>query len=179
MVAVIIIAVVFTSLAATIFWAAPRGKLAPLSSAMFSQRKGASTAINVTIGLVIVAFGIVIPAIFLVANHDEGATAGTGGIKLTAAEVTGRELFGEHCAVCHTLAAASAVGKTGPNLDQLKPAYPLIINTLANGCLADPQGASEAQESCLGEGTMPADVVQGQDAVDVAKFVAAVAGHSS
>ena len=32
------------------------------------------------------------------------------------------ELFGENCAVCHTLAAANAVGKVGPNLDQLEAA---------------------------------------------------------
>lgn len=179
MVAVIIIAVVFTGLAAAVFYAAPRGKLTPVSNAMLSQKKGISTAINVTIGLVMVLFGLVVPAIFLIANHNDSATAGvTGGIKLTAAEVTGRTLFGEHCAVCHTLSAASAVGKTGPNLDQVKPSEGLVLNTLANGCLADPT-ASESAQKCLGEGTMPADVVQGQDAVDVAKFVAAVAGHGN
>ncbi|WP_249011959.1 c-type cytochrome [Conexibacter sp. DBS9H8] len=175
MVPVIIIAVVFTGLAATLFWAAPRGKLAPMTQAMLSQKRGVSLAINATIATVIIGFGFVIPGVLLVANHNR-TSAGTNGLKLTAAEVNGRELFGEHCAVCHTLSVASAVGKTGPNLDQLKPSYPLIMNTLANGCLPAPT-ASEQNETCLGQGVMPADIVQGQDAVDVAKFVAAVAGR--
>ena len=41
-------------------------------------------------------------------------------------------------------------------------------------------GASAAKlpaQACLGEGTMPADVVQGVDAEDVAKFVSRVAGQ--
>ena len=45
------------------------------------------------------------------------------------------ELFGEHCAVCHTLAAANAIGKVGPNLDMLKPPKAQVLHTIANGCL--------------------------------------------
>ena len=75
MVPVIIIAVVFTGLAAVIFWGAPRGKLAPLSNAMLSQKKGVSTAINTTIALIFIGFGVVIPAIFLVANHNNTSSA--------------------------------------------------------------------------------------------------------
>ncbi len=178
MVAVIIIAVVFTGLAGTLFWAAPRGKLAPLSRVLYSQTKRASLAINVSLTVVMLGFGLVIPAIFLINNHDRGATAGTGGVKLTANEVNGRELFGEHCSFCHTLASANSVGKTGPNLDQLKPAYSTIMHTLEYGCLQQPASASESSEVCLGYGTMPADIVQGQDAVDVARYVAAVAGKA-
>ncbi len=175
MIPVIIIAVVFTGLSATLFWAAPRGKLNGLSNVLYSRKRGTTMAINVTLTVTMLLFGLVIPAIFLINNHDRSATAGTGNIKLTANEVNGRQLFGEHCAVCHTLASASAVGKTGPNLDQLKPPYALIINTLANGCLQDPS-SSDSSQSCLGYGTMPADIVQGQDAVNVARYVAAVAG---
>lgn len=174
MVPVIIIAVVFTGLAVAIFWGAPRGKLAPLTGAMLSQKRGASLAINVVLAVIMIGFGLVVPAIFLVHNHNR-TSAGTDGVKLTAAETTGRQLFGEHCAVCHTLAVASAVGKTGPNLDQIKPSVALTLNTLANGCLANP-GPGEASQTCLGQGTMPADIVQGKDAEDVAQFVAAVAG---
>ncbi len=178
MVAVIIIAVAFTGLAGTLFYAAPRGKLNGLSRVMYSQKRQTSMAINVTLTVVMIGFGLVIPAIFLVANHDRGATAGNGGIKLTANEINGRELFGEHCAVCHTLSSANSVGKTGPNLDQLKPAYQTIMHTLAYGCLQQPASASQVSQACLGYGVMPADIVQGQDAVDVARYVAAVAGRS-
>jgi mono/diheme cytochrome c family protein len=120
-----------------------------------------------------VVFLIVIPAVFLIGNHNR-ANGQVGGIRLTAAEKRGREIFGERCGLCHTLAAANAVGKVGPNLDVIQPTEQLVLHTIANGCLANPPAGS--QEACLGEGTMPADVVQGVDADDVAKFVAAVAG---
>ena len=62
----------------------------------------------------------------------------------------------------------------GPNLDVIQPTAQLVLHTIANGCLQNPPSGS--QEACLGEGTMPADVVQGVDATDVAQFVAKVAG---
>ncbi|MBO0768743.1 MAG: c-type cytochrome [Solirubrobacterales bacterium] len=175
MVAVIIIAVVFTGLAALIAWAAPRGKLTPVTNAILSQSQAAKIATYAVCAVTFVGFGVVVPLIFLIGNHDR-AKADVAGVKLTSAQVQGRQLFGQHCAVCHTLAAASAVGKTGPNLDQIKPSQSLVLNTLAHGCLAKP-GAGQQAQSCLGEGTMPADVVQGQDATDVAQFVSKVAGH--
>jgi hypothetical protein len=124
--------------------------------------------------LVYVGFGIVLPVVFLLGNRNN-ASAQVGGIKLTAAEKRGRELFGQHCGLCHTLAAANAVGKVGPNLDVIQPTAALVLHTIMYGCLQDPPSGS--QEACLGEGTMPADVVQGIDATDVAQFVAKVAGN--
>src|SRR5205807_6047868 len=79
------------------------------------------------------------------------------------------------CGVCHTLAAANAVGKVGPNLDMLKPAYTLVAHTITYGCLQDPPSTS-APTNCLGQGNMPAAILQGTQARDVAQFVAKVAG---
>lgn len=124
--------------------------------------------------VIYIAFGIVIPALFLIGNHNS-ANGQVGGIQLTAAEKHGRELFGEHCGLCHTLAGANAVGKVGPNLDQIQPTEQLVLHTIQNGCLPNPPKGS--QEACLGEGVMPADVVQGTDAENVAKFVSRVAGQ--
>ena len=121
-----------------------------------------------------VAFGIALPTVFLLGNHNN-ANGQVGGIKLTAAEKRGREIFGERCSLCHTLAAANAVGKVGPNLDVIQPTEQLVLHTIENGCLQNPPSGS--QEACLGEGTMPADVVQGIDATEVAKFVSKVAGN--
>jgi mono/diheme cytochrome c family protein len=123
--------------------------------------------------IIYVAFGIALPAIFLVGNHAN-ANAQVGGMKLTAAEKTGRELFGQHCGLCHTLAAANSIGKIGPNLDTLQPAESLIMHTIVNGCLQNPPSGSS--QTCLGNGTMPANILQGSQAQDVAKFVAKVAG---
>ena len=121
-----------------------------------------------------IVFGIALPIIFELGNRNN-ANAQVGGIPLTAAEKRGREIFGERCALCHTLAAANAVGQVGPNLDTIQPTEQLVLHTIMYGCLQNPPSGS--QEACLGEGTMPADVVQGVDAEDVAKFVSKVAGN--
>jgi mono/diheme cytochrome c family protein len=123
--------------------------------------------------VIYVAFGVAIPALFLIGNHNQ-ANGQVGGSELTQAEKHGREVFGERCGLCHTLAAANAVGKVGPNLDVIQPTEQLVLHTIQYGCVANPPKGS--QQACLGEGTMPADVVQGVDAENVAKFVAKVAG---
>jgi mono/diheme cytochrome c family protein len=136
-------------------------------------RRGSSITITMFV-LTAVVFGVGLPLLMLTGNHHN-ANAQVGGIKLTAADKSGRELFGEHCGVCHTLAAANAVGKVGPNLDTLKPAQSTVLNTINNGCLPNPPKGSNA--GCLGQGVMPAAVVEGRDAQNVAAFVAKVAGN--
>ena len=116
------------------------------------------------------------PLLFIFGNHDN-SNAQVGGIKLTASMQAGRELFGEHCAVCHTLAADNAVGKTGPNLDTCGRSEAIVLHTIANGCLQKPTVVG-AGNTCLGYGTMPADIVQGRQAQDIAAFVSGVAGHA-
>jgi cytochrome c5 len=136
-------------------------------------RRGSSITISMFV-VTAVIFGVGLPLLMLTGNHHN-ANAQVGGIKLTDAQKSGRELFGEHCGVCHTLAGANAVGKVGPNLDILKPAQSTVLNTINNGCLPNPPKGSN--EACLGQGVMPAAVVQGQEAQDVAAFVAKVAGN--
>jgi cytochrome c5 len=134
----------------------------------------ARRAWGLVIVVVYIGFGVVLPVLFLTGNHSN-ASAQVGGITLNTAEKRGREIFGERCALCHTLAAANAVGKVGPNLDVIKPTQQLVEHTIMYGCLQNPPSGS--QEACLGEGTMPAQVVEGVDATDVAKFVSKVAGN--
>jgi len=51
-----------------------------------------------------------------------------------AAATDGAALFASAgCAGCHTLAAAHSHGTTGPNLDQLAPAYDRIVKQVQNG----------------------------------------------
>jgi mono/diheme cytochrome c family protein len=121
-----------------------------------------------------VGFGVALPLLFLTGNH-RNANKQVGGLTLTAAEKNGRELFGQNCGVCHTLAATNSVGKVGPNLDQIQPSASLVLHTIQNGCLQKPP-ASQSNQTCLGQGTMPANVVYGTQANDVAQFVARVAG---
>ena len=149
----------------------PSGVRATFQAQSYGARRTAATLFV----LIYVAFGIAIPLVFLIGNHAN-ASAQVGGYKLTPAMKQGRELFGLHCGVCHTLAAANAVGKVGPNLDVIKPSQSLVLHTINNGCLQSPPPGDTAQ-SCLGEGTMPPNIYSGQDAQDVAKFVAQVAGR--
>jgi mono/diheme cytochrome c family protein len=124
--------------------------------------------------VIYIGFGIALPLAFLAGNRAN-ASEQIGGVKLTEDEKHGRELFGAHCGVCHTLAAASTNGKVGPNLDQLKPPASLVLRTINNGCLQKPPSTSDPQ-NCLGQGTMPADIIQGKEAQQVAQFVGKVAG---
>jgi mono/diheme cytochrome c family protein len=136
---------------------------------------GARRASAVTFAVVYLGFGVALPVVFLTGNHHN-ADAKVGGLTLTAGEKQGRLLFGQHCGICHTLAAANAVGKVGPNLDQLRPSALLVLHTIENGCVQSPPTPTSAQ-TCLGFGTMPANVVQGTAAQNVASFVARVAGQ--
>jgi len=86
----------------------------------------------------------------------------------------GAVLFSERCAGCHTLDAAAARGSrpdrqtsggertNGPNFNQRKESYEDVIYAIQNG------GFSGA--------IMPANIVLGGDAEEVAKFVEKYAG---
>jgi mono/diheme cytochrome c family protein len=138
----------------------PRGARATLQS----QSRGGRRAATIVFALFYVAIGVAVPLVILVGNGDS-ASARVGGttIELTAQEQDGRQIFGERCASCHTLAAARADGKVGPNLDKLMPPKGLVEDAVEQG-------------RQRGSGTMPAGIVQGEDVAAVSAFVAAVAG---
>lgn len=176
MVGVIIIAVVFTAISIAVAYGASRGSFKGVGDALQTTSRTGSRLLNSTLVFIYIGVGIAVPLIFIIGNHDN-SNAQVGGVKLTAAMQVGRELFSEHCGMCHTLAADNAIGKIGPNLDTLRPSEATILNTIANGCLQKPVSSSAAN-SCLGYGTMPADIVQGRQAQDIAQFVSRIAGHT-
>jgi mono/diheme cytochrome c family protein len=137
--------------------------------------RGSNNLVGVLFVFCTLGFGIALPLILLHGNHAN-ASKQVGGVKLTAEARSGRILFGEHCAVCHTMEAANAIGKVGPNLDLIHPPKALVLHTIANGCIPNASVKTE-NEACLGQGVMPSEVVTGQDAQDVASFVAEAAGH--
>jgi cytochrome c6 len=110
------------------------------------------------------------------------AGCGTGGPAKGQADVTnGQKLFtgSAQCAACHTLSAAGSTGTIGPNLDDAFRAdrqQGFKQSTIENVVL---------DQIRLGSGTvtggtpMPANLVRGQDAIDVAAYVASVAGTGS
>jgi cbb3-type cytochrome c oxidase subunit III len=101
------------------------------------------------------------------------AGCGTGGKASGSGDQTnGQKLFtGKgQCAGCHTLAAAGSQGTTGPNLDDAFRAdrqQGFKESTIENVVLLQIRQPSPP---------MPKNLVKGQDAQDVAAFVAAVAG---
>lgn len=139
----------------------PRGARATLQS----QTRGSRRAAYTLFAIIYIAVGVAVPLLLGFGNADSDvARAGGMDIVLTEQELHGRELFGEYCGMCHTLAAARANGPVGPNLDELRPPAELTLNAIEEG-----------RQSV--RGTMPADVVTGTEAEDVALFVAAVAGR--
>lgn len=127
----------------------------------------------VTVGIVVlVAFGLAIPAIVLAFNGEHKASVGVGGVHLNGEQQKGRELFAHSCAACHTLAAVKSVGRTGPNLD-VKVGEGIAT---ASGRKALVMSAI-TEGRARGLGQMPALLYQGKEAEEVANFVAAVAGH--
>jgi len=74
----------------------------------------------------------------------------------------GKQVFASAgCASCHTLKDAGANGTVGPNLDDAKPAYSLVIDRVTHG-----------------KGVMPSfsDQLDETQIQDVAKYVSTVAG---
>jgi mono/diheme cytochrome c family protein len=127
------------------------------------SRGGNSAVFGISLA-VIVAFGVGIPIAVIAANSDNQSKQAPGGVKLTASQQSGRKVFATNCSTCHTLKAANAVGKVGPSLDQIRPPAALTLNAVKLG-------------RARGQGQMPAGLVDGQDAKNVASFVAATAGH--
>lgn len=127
------------------------------------ESKGSRRFYALSIAAIFLVLGIAVPAVVLVTNSgaDEHAR---GGVDLTSRQVQGRELFAENCSTCHTLAASNAVGQVGPSLDQLRPNEELVLNAIEQG-------------RARGMGQMPAELITGQDARNVASYVAAVAGR--
>lgn len=172
MLGVVLFIAFWVLLAAGVFLIAGRRPSGERHERAFTYR--GSRALGITMVVLYIAFGVAIPLAFLHGNHAN-ANAQVGGNKLTAAEKRGREIFAFRCGFCHTLAGANANGKVGPNLDTLRPPYKLVLNTINNGCL--PNAAPTSSQQCLGQGVMPAQIIQGRDAADVAAFVAKVAGR--
>jgi cbb3-type cytochrome c oxidase subunit III len=97
----------------------------------------------------------------------------------------GQNLFSSSCAACHTLQAANAHGTIGPNLDNAfafdrKQGYPdstienVVLDQIRLG--SGPIATYTTGKHFTPQTPMPANIVTGQDAIDVAAYVASVAG---
>jgi cbb3-type cytochrome c oxidase subunit III len=91
--------------------------------------------------------------------------------------IRGKELFVKGCGTCHELTDANSKGTIGPNLD-----FAFVqsrIDGLGQSAIQQvvrAQIAYPIENPSTEQAGMPADIYKGQDAEDVASYVASVAG---
>jgi mono/diheme cytochrome c family protein len=130
----------------------------------------------VIFGLVVVFLAVLIPWLAYRSHGD----AARGAQKVPENLAAGQDLFQTNCGNCHTLYAAGTDGNYAPDLDELlAPSGPAedkgtieqtekrVLNAVNNGV-----------DSTTTPGRMPAGVLSGEQAEQVAEFVAHTAGES-
>jgi mono/diheme cytochrome c family protein len=144
---------------------------------LHTQSRGGSRAVSTVVAVVALVIGVGVPALVMAANNDTQSKKAPGGVRLTDAEQHGRTLFAKNCNTCHTLKASHGTGKVGPNLDAL-------ISGINGATPAETQKNritfikdAIAKGRARGSGQMPAELLDGQDAENVAAFVAKAAGR--
>jgi mono/diheme cytochrome c family protein len=76
-----------------------------------------------------------------------GAETGEGGAATEGDPAAGKETFASAgCGSCHTLADAGTSGTVGPNLDDAKPPYDLVVDRVTNGKAPMPSFSSTLSE---------------------------------
>jgi mono/diheme cytochrome c family protein len=113
-------------------------------------------------------------SVLLAAAAGAVAACGTQGISVpkTSASYSGAVLFNQHCSGCHTLSVAGTQGSAsnvkdrlrnqGPNFNVRKETVPTVLYAIRNGGFSGQ--------------IMPQNVVVGQQAQEVAQFLAKYAG---
>ena len=112
------------------------------------------------------------------------AACGTGGkVSGSANAQNGKAIFQQKCAGCHALEAVGSTATIGPNLDdafaeaRANGFKESAIANIVHDQIRFPGQYSTAQnDPNFLKANMPPNLVQGQDAEDVAAFVAANAG---
>jgi mono/diheme cytochrome c family protein len=128
----------------------------------------------VIFGILAVCLAVLIPLWAYLSDADQN----TGSHEVPADLRTGRHLFETNCGTCHTLTAAGTDGNFGPNLDSLlSPTGPptdaatikatrvRVLNAIDNGV-----------DTSTTPGRMPAGILSGEQAQQVADFVSQEAG---
>jgi mono/diheme cytochrome c family protein len=139
----------------------PSGALQRLQTQSRGGRKAA--VVLFALSVIVLGFGVPFGVIQLVEARDDIPRANVSN--LTAAEKEGRDLFAARCAQCHTLSAANSVAQVGPNLDDLRPPKELVLDAIDKG-------------RSRGNGQMSPGLYSGEEAEDVASFVAKAVGQT-
>jgi len=142
------------------FMGGPKGARQRLKPQSRRGRRGATLLFVLSI----VLLGIAVPAAVIATEKSRDSIPEANVKELTDLQQRGRELFSQRCKNCHTLAAAKATARVGPNLDELRPPKALVLDAIKKG-------------RANGNGNMAAGLVEGEDAEAVAQFVAVAVGN--
>jgi mono/diheme cytochrome c family protein len=131
----------------------------------------------VIFGLLVVFLAVLIPWLAFRADGD----AETGGQEVPANLKTGQSLFQTNCGNCHTLYAAGSDGNFAPDLDLLlAPTGPPSGDTAQQTIMATQSRVRHAIDNGVDSttpGRMPGGILSGEQADEVAAFVAQTAGR--
>ena len=132
------------------------------------------TFFRIAVPVLYVGLGIAIPAAVIASG---GAKEGNQGALANTVPDTklekGKHLFQGTCASCHSLKAVNARGLTGPNLD----AIGLDTSTAQTRKSSEGRVQNAIKLGGTGERRMPANLLQGEQAEEVAAYVTEVAGR--
>lgn len=131
----------------------------------------------IVFGLVVVVLAVIIPWL---AFRADGDSANAEPVPADLKE--GQSLFETNCGTCHTLYAAGTDGNFAPDLDELlAPTGPPEGPNAKQTVEATEGRVLNAIENGVDGGTtpgrMPAGIIDGEQAKEVAAFVAATAGE--
>ncbi len=130
-----------------------------------AYRSRGGRGFTLAIVLLYVGLGVAVPAAVIAARGEsEGGVGALRTEQAGDAAEHGKELFVANCKSCHNLDAVQARGVTGPDLDELGTIdRRRVLNAIKNGG--------------TGQGRMPANLLEAEDAQDVAGYVTRVAGQ--
>lgn len=120
---------------------------------------------RVAIPVLYIGLGVAVPAAVIASRGEaEGGVGKLRTASITENEEKGKTLFRQTCWSCHNLDAVQAQGVTGPDLDEL-------------GGLDEERVRNAIRRGGTGSGQMPAGLLEGEDARNVALYVSRVAGQ--
>jgi mono/diheme cytochrome c family protein len=132
----------------------------------------------IVFGLVLIVLAVLIPWLAFRADGD----AARGPEEVPAELASGQSLFDTNCGACHTLYAAGTDGNFGPDLDELLAASGTPSGPGSEKTIKATEGRvlnaiEQGVDSSTTPGRMPGGILSGEQAEEVAEFVANTAGR--
>lgn len=136
-----------------------------------------SRKVFISFGVLVAVLAILIPWWAFQADGDEVA-----GADVPAGLENGKSLFETNCGNCHTLYAAGTDGNFGPDLDELLAPTGPPSGPDAESAIEATEGRvlnaiEEGVDGNTVAGRMPPEILNGEQAEEVAELVARTAGE--